>query len=223
MGVFDHDMRSNVVYCSPEVHQIYGWPPDLVARLEMFGEHAHPDDRRSATRPSRAPTTRRATAATTTSTASSAPTASSAGCTRARRRSSRGPAHARKAARVIGAITDITDARAALALLRDREDRLRRAETAQKKAEAGLLANQERLAQAVRLGRLGIFDHDHATGAGVLVARTAGDLWNRPGRRRRVGNPLPATSTRRIARARRPPWCARTTRRATAASTSSTA
>ena len=40
--------------------------------------------------------------------------------------------------------------------------------TAQKQAEAALLANQERLAQAVRLGRLGIFDHDHATGAMYL-------------------------------------------------------
>src|SRR6185369_9786183 len=36
--------------------------------------------------------------------------------------------------------------------------------TAQKRADAALLANQERLAQAVRLGRLGIFDHDHAMG-----------------------------------------------------------
>ena len=36
--------------------------------------------------------------------------------------------------------------------------------SAQKQAQAALEANQERLAQAVRLGRLGIFDHDHVTG-----------------------------------------------------------
>ena len=36
--------------------------------------------------------------------------------------------------------------------------------TAQKQAETALVANEERLRQAVRLGRLGIFDHDHASG-----------------------------------------------------------
>ena len=183
-----------------------------------------------------------------------------------------GTGDARKPGRVIGAITDVTEARGALGLLRDREDRLRRAEslarmghfsldpdggnasfslgnkllfgfepdsnpafadflarihpadgprlaaafahateestgfdiefrvlrpdgetslrslvectpdaagrvrffgtnidvTAQKQAQAELVANQERLAQAVRLGRLGIFDHDHATGVMYL-------------------------------------------------------
>ena len=269
MGVFDHDMRSDVVYCSPEVHQIFGWPPDIEVRLEMFSDHAHPDDR----------------------------AARDAAVARAHDPSGdgrynflyrlvrangvvrwvhtrsqtffKGARGSRKAARTIGAITDVTEARAALALLRDREDRLRRAErlarmghfsvdpdggnaiwsagnkvlfgfdpdsnpsfgeltgrlhpadaprlaaeferatrtrsgfecefrvirpdgeaslrslvectttesggvrffgtnidvTAQKRAEAALLANQERLAQAVRLGRLGIFDHNHATGA----------------------------------------------------------
>jgi two-component system, cell cycle sensor histidine kinase and response regulator CckA len=267
MGVFDHDMRSDVVYCSPEVYEIYGWPSDLVVTLDMFSTHAHPDDR----------------------------VARDAEVARAHDPSGDGRYNyqyriiradgairwvhtrsqtffkttrgARKGVRVIGAITDITDARAALGLLRDREDRLRRAEslarmghfsldpdggnavwssgnkvlfgfdpesspsfdefigrmhpedvprmaaafahatetatgfeaefrvvrpdgevslrslvecmnedgrirffgtnidvTAQKRAEAGLLANQERLAQAVRLGRLGIFDHNHVTG-----------------------------------------------------------
>ena len=37
--------------------------------------------------------------------------------------------------------------------------------TAQKQAETALVVNEERLRQAVRLGRLGIFDHDHASGA----------------------------------------------------------
>jgi PAS domain S-box-containing protein len=36
--------------------------------------------------------------------------------------------------------------------------------TAQKRAEAALAASEERLLQAIRLGRLGIFDHDHRTG-----------------------------------------------------------
>jgi two-component system cell cycle sensor histidine kinase/response regulator CckA len=268
MGVFDHDTRSNVVYCSPEVHQIYGWPPDLEVRLEMFSEHAHPDDRA----PRDAAVAR-----------AHDPRGDGrynhqyrivrgdGGVRWVHTRSQsffKGSGAARKAVRVIGAITDVTDARAALGLLRDREDRLRRAETlarmghfsldpdggnavwspgnralfgfdpestptfaemmarlhpadaprlasafarateaaagfeiefrvlrpdgetslrslvecmtdggrlrffgtnvdvtAQKKAEAALVANQERLAQAVRLGRLGIFDHDHVTGA----------------------------------------------------------
>src|ERR1051325_11312783 len=45
IGVFDHDVRSDVVYCSPEVHQNFGFPPELVVAVEMFSEHAHPDDR----------------------------------------------------------------------------------------------------------------------------------------------------------------------------------
>jgi two-component system cell cycle sensor histidine kinase/response regulator CckA len=267
MGVFDHDTKSNVVYCSPEVHLIYGWPADLVATLEMFGEHAHPDDRAprdAAVKRAHDPRgdgrynhQYRIVRA-------------DGGVRWVHTRSQtffKGSGAARKAARVIGAITDVTDARAALGLLRDREDRLRRAETlarmghfsldpdggnaiwspgnkalfgfdvesnptfpeliarlhpadaprlaaafaratetasgfeiefrvlrpegetslrslvecmteggrirffgtnvditAQKRAEAALLANQERLAQAVRLGRLGIFDHDHVTG-----------------------------------------------------------
>jgi two-component system, cell cycle sensor histidine kinase and response regulator CckA len=269
MGVFDHDTSSNVVYCSPEVHQIYGWAPDVVATLEMFGERAHPDDR--------AP--RDAAIARAHDPQGDGGYSHQYRIVRAdggirwvHTRSQTffsGSGAARKAARIIGAITDVTDARAALGLLRDREDRLRRAEslarmghfsldpdgsnavwspgnkalfgfdaesnptfaeliarlhpadaprlaaafarateaaagfeiefrvlrpdgeetslrslvecmteggrlrffgtnvdvTAQKKAEAALVANQERLAQAVRLGRLGIFDHDHVTGA----------------------------------------------------------
>ena len=268
MGVFDHDMRSNVVYCSPEVRQIYGWPPDFVARLEMFGEHAHPDDRQE----------RDAAVARAHDPAGDGRysfqyriirTDGTVRWVHTRSQTFfKGSGAARKPVRVIGAITDVTEARAALELLRDREDRLRRAETlarighfsldpdggnavwsagnkvlfgfsedatptfsdflarlhpadaprlaeafarateartgfeiefrvlrpdgeaslrslvecvvegghvrffgtnldvtAQKQAEAGLVANQERLAQAVRLGRLGIFDHDHATGA----------------------------------------------------------
>jgi two-component system, cell cycle sensor histidine kinase and response regulator CckA len=267
MGVFDHDMRSNVVYCSPEVHQIYGWAPDFVARLEMFGEHAHPEDRQE-----RDAAVARAhdpegdgrysfqyRIIRTDGTVRWVHTRSQTFF--------QGSGPARKPVRVIGAITDITEARAALARLRDREDRLRRAErlarighfsldpdggnavwspgnnvlfgfgsdsnpsfeeliarihpadaprlaeafaraaeaatdfefefrvlrpegetslrsliecvteggrvrffgtnldvTAQKQAEAGLLANQERLAQAVHLGRLGTFDHNHVTG-----------------------------------------------------------
>ncbi|HZI81262.1 MAG TPA: PAS domain S-box protein [Vicinamibacterales bacterium] len=268
MGVFDHDMRSNVVYCSPEVHQIYGWPADLVATLDMFGEHTHPDDR----------VQRDAAVAQAHDPAGDGRynfqyrIVRTDGAVRwVHTRSQtffKGSGAARKPARVIGAITDVTDARAALGLLRDREDRLRRAETLarmghfsvdpdggnaiwstgnkllygfetdsnpsfndfvarlhpldrprlaaafasaaeerrnfeiefrvirpegeanlrglvectadadghlrffgtnidvtdQKRTEAALLANQERLAQAVRLGRLGIFDHDHATG-----------------------------------------------------------
>ena len=45
MGVFDHDTRSDVVYCSPEVHQIFGWPPELEVTVDLFGARAHPDDR----------------------------------------------------------------------------------------------------------------------------------------------------------------------------------
>src|SRR5262245_26032712 len=45
MGIFDHDTRSEVVYCSPEVHQIFGWPPDQVVTVGMLSAHAHPDDR----------------------------------------------------------------------------------------------------------------------------------------------------------------------------------
>jgi PAS domain S-box-containing protein len=269
MGVFDHDMRSDVVYCSPEVHEIFGFPSDLVVTVDMFSAHAHPDDRAARD-------------------AAVALAHDPAGDGRynfqyriirrdgvmrwVHTRSQTfftGQRGARKPVRVIGAITDVTDARAALGLLRDREDRLRRAEslarmghfsldpgggngiwstgnkqlfgfdadanpsfadfmarlhpldrprlaaafaraseerrnfeiefrvirsggeahlrslvecttdvagrlrffgtnidvTGQKQAEAALLANQERLAQAVRLGRLGIFDHDHATGA----------------------------------------------------------
>jgi two-component system, cell cycle sensor histidine kinase and response regulator CckA len=267
MGVFDHDMRSDVVYCSPEVHEIYGWPSDVVARLEMFGQHAHPDDRAE-----RDEAVARA----------HDPKGDGRynhqyriirtdGAVRwVHTRSQtffKGTGAARKAVRVTGAITDVTAARAALALLREREDRLRRAErlarmghfsldpdggnavwspgnkvlfgfdpesepsfdelvarihradvsrvaaaftqgtqagtgfeiefrvvrsdgeatlrslvecvleggrlrffgtnidvTAQKRADAALLANEERLAQAVRLGRLGIFDHNHVTG-----------------------------------------------------------
>jgi PAS domain S-box-containing protein len=269
MGVFDHDMKSGVVYCSPEVHQIFGWPADLEVRLEMLSGRAHPDDRAM----------RDAAIA-------RAHDPSGDGRYNCQYRIVRpdgavrwvhtrsqtffkGTRGSRKAARTIGAITDVTEAREALALLRDREDRLRRAEslarmghfsvdpdggnaiwspgnkllfgfdpdsnpsfeeltarlhpadaprlaaefaqatktrtgfesefrvlrpdgeaslrslvectatesgavrffgtnidvTAQKRAEAALLANQERLAQAVRLGRLGIFDHNHATGA----------------------------------------------------------
>ena len=268
MGVFDHDLRSDVVYCSPEVHQIFGWPADVEVTIDMFSALAHPDDRAG-----RDDAVTRAH--------------DPAGDGRynflyrlvrtdgelrwVHTRSQtffKGARGVRKAVRVIGAITDVTDAHAAIALLRDREDRLRRAETlarmghfslepdggnaiwstgnkllygfdadsdptfeefverlhpadrprlaaafaqaaaeqrnfeiefrvirpdgeaslrslvesttdasgavrffgtniditAQKKTEAALLANQERLAQAVRLGRLGIFDHDHATG-----------------------------------------------------------
>ena len=268
MGVFDHDTRSDVVYCSPEVHQIFGWPPELEVTVDLFSARAHPDDRAA----------RDAAVA-------GAHDPSGDGRYNFQYRIVRadgavrwvhtrsqtfftGSRAARKAARVIGAITDVTEAREALALLRDREDRLRRAETLarmghfsldpdggnavwstgnkllygfdadasptfeqfvahihpadrprmaaafaqatrerrnfeiefrvirpdgeanlrglvecitdaegrvrffgtnidvtdQKRTEAALLANQERLAQAVHLGRLGIFDHDHTTG-----------------------------------------------------------
>jgi PAS domain S-box-containing protein len=280
MGVFDHDLRSPVVYCSPEVHQIFGWPPDIEVTLEMISAQAHPDDR----------------------------AARDAAVERAHDPSGDGRYNllyrlvradgevrwihtrsqtffkdsraGRKATRVIGAITDVTEAQAAIALLRDREDRLRRAETLarmghfsadpdggnaiwssgnnvlygfhpdsnptfeeflarlhpadrprlaaafaaaaadrrnfeiefrvirpdgvaslrslvecttdaagglrffgtnidvtdQQQTETLLLANQERLAQAVRLGRLGIFDHDHATGA-IYMSPEQRAIW----------------------------------------------
>ena len=117
MGVFDHDMRSNVVYCSPEVHQIYGWPPDLVARLDMFGEHAHPDDRQE----------RDAAVARAHDPAGDGRynyqyrivrTDGTVRWVHTRSQTFfKGSGAARKAVRVIGAITDITDARAALGLL----------------------------------------------------------------------------------------------------------
>jgi len=268
MGVFDHDTRSDVVYCSPEVHQIFGWPLELEVTIDLLSARAHPDDR----------TARDAAVARAHDPAGDGRynfqyrIVRPDGVVRwVHTRSQtffKGSRAARKAARVIGAITDVTDARAALALLQDREDRLRRAEslarmghfsldpdggnaiwstgnkllygfeadeepsfadfaarlhpvdrprvaaafaratqerrnfeiefrvmrpdgeanlrglvectvddsgrvrffgtnidvTAQKRADAALLANQERLAQAVRLGRLGIFDHDHAMG-----------------------------------------------------------
>jgi PAS domain S-box-containing protein len=267
MGVFDHDMRSDVVYCSPEVHQIFGFPPELVVKVDAFSAHAHPDDRAA----------RDAAVARAHDPASDGRYSHQYRIVRAdgairwvHTRSQtffEGTGAARRGARVIGAITDVTEARAAMSMLRDREDRLRRAETlarmghfsldpdganaiwstgnnvlfgfdpesnpsfdelfarlhpadaprlaaafargaaeqsgfeiefrvirpdgeaslrslvectidagrvrffgtnvdvtAQKRAEAALLDNQERLAQAVRLGRLGIFDHDHVSG-----------------------------------------------------------
>jgi len=265
MGLFDHDTRSDVVYCSPEIHQIFGFPVDLVVTIAMFSEQAHPGDRAArdvAVARAHDPSgdgrynfqyriIRRDGVTRWVHTRSQTFFTDTPG--------------GRVPARVIGAITDVTDARAAVVLLRDREDRLRRAETlarmghfsldpdggnavwstgnkliygfaadsnpsfpdfvsrlhpvdrprlaaafaraaqdrknfelefrvirpdgeahvrtlveyttdgervrffgtniditAQKQAEAALLANQERLAQAVRLGGLGIFDHDHA-------------------------------------------------------------
>ena len=79
MGVFDHDLRTNAVYCSPEVHELYGWPEGLVATVEMFDDYTHPDDRAQRTAAVAAPTTATATAATASSTASSAPAARCAG------------------------------------------------------------------------------------------------------------------------------------------------
>jgi len=268
MGVFDHDTRSDVVYCSPEVHQIFGWPPELEVTVDLFSTQAHPDDRAA----------RDAAVARAHDPSGDGRYNFQYRVVRAdgvirwvHTRSQtffKGSRAARKAARVIGAITDVTEARAAQALLRDREDRLRRAETLarmghfsldpgggnavwstgnkllygfeadsnpsfadfvarlhpldrprvaaafaraaeerqdfeiefrvlrpegeanlrglvecitdaeghvrffgtnidvtdRKRTEAALLANQERLAQAVHLGRLGIFDHDHTTG-----------------------------------------------------------
>jgi PAS domain S-box-containing protein len=269
MGVFDHDIPNNHVYCSPEVHAIYGWPEGLVATLEMFDDHTHPDDRRH----------RNSVVARAHDPAHDgrysleyrivrADGAIRWVNTRAQTFFEENSA-SRVAVRVIGAITDVTEARAARELLQDREDRLRRAETlarmghftldgdgseavwsegnkllfgfladsspsfddlfgrlhpddvprlrdafgraaadctgfeiefrivrpdgertirslvectrhadtgrvrffgtnldvtAQKLAESALLVNEERLLQAVRLGRLGIFDHDHVTG-----------------------------------------------------------
>ncbi|HEV8396568.1 MAG TPA: PAS domain S-box protein [Vicinamibacterales bacterium] len=280
MGVFDHDLRSDVVYCSPEVHQIFGWPPDLEVSLDMLSARAHPEDRAD----------RDAAVARAHDPAGDGRYDFQYRIVRAdgairwvHTRSQtffKGTRAARKAARVIGAITDVTEARAALALLQDREDRLRRAETlarmghfsldpdggnavwstgnkllygfeadatpsfddfvsrlhpadrprlaaafaraaaehdnfeiefrvirpegeaylrslvecttdaagrvrffgtnidvtAQKQAEAGLIANQERLAQAVRLGRLGIFDHNHVTGE-MYVSPEQRAIW----------------------------------------------
>jgi PAS domain S-box-containing protein len=269
MGLFDHDLHGDVVYCSPELHAIYGWPSGVTATLEMFDQHTHPDDREP-----RAAAMARA----------HAPDGdgrysieyrivrSDGGVRWVNTRAQTffdGDGASRRAVRVIGAITDVTDVRAARELLQDREDRLRRAEalarmghftldgkgtnaiwsdgnkvlfgfspdsspsfedlysrlhpddvprlleaftrasndcqgfavefrivrpdggeaiinslvectrlpdgvvrffgtnidiTAQKHAEAALRANEERLQEAVRLGRLGIFDHDHASG-----------------------------------------------------------
>ena len=129
MGVFDHDMKSDVVYCSPEVHQIFGWPLDLEVRLEMLSGRAHPDDRAM----------RDAAIALAHDPSGDGRYSCQYRIVRAdgavrwvHTRSQtffKGARGARKAARTIGAITDITEARAALALLRDREDRLRRAES----------------------------------------------------------------------------------------------
>jgi PAS domain S-box-containing protein len=269
MGVFDHDIPNNHVYCSPEVHAIYGWPEGLVATLEMFDDHTHPDDRRH----------RHAVVARAHDPAHDGRYSLEYRIVRAdgavRWVNTRaqtffeGHGASRLAIRVIGAITDVTEARAARELLQDREDRLRRAETlarmghftldgdgthavwsdgnkllfgfpadsspsfddlfgrlhpddvprlreaferaaaerigfeiefrivrpdgqltirsliectrhpdtgrvrffganlditAQKVAESALLVNEERLQQAVRLGRVGIIDHDHVTG-----------------------------------------------------------
>jgi PAS domain S-box-containing protein len=264
MGVFDHDLGSDVVYCSPEVHQIFGWPPGLEVTRGMLNAHAHPGDRAA----------RDAAIARAHDPSGDGRYSFQYRIVRAdgetrwvHTRSQTfftGAEGERTPNRVIGAITDVTEARAAVRTLRDRENSLRRAEylartghfsldpdggngvwssgnkvlfgfdpesapsfddlvarihpgdrarvsaafaeadrsgtgfeiefriirpdgeaslrslvecttegerrrffgtnvdvTAQKRAEAALLANQERLAQAVRLGRLGIFDHDH--------------------------------------------------------------
>ncbi|HWN87225.1 MAG TPA: PAS domain S-box protein [Vicinamibacterales bacterium] len=282
MGVFDHDVRTNAVYCSPEVHAIYGWPAGLVATLERFDQHTHPDDRAQRTdavarahdyegdgRYSLAYRIIRSDG--------------EIRWVNARAQTFfEGSGPARSPVRVIGAITDVTDTRAAAALLQDREDRLRRAETlarmghftlgsdgaeavwsdgnkvlfgfgaestpsfddffarlhpddvprlraafaraaedgtgfeiefrvlrpaggeatihaliectrhpltsrvrffgtnldvtAQRGAEAALLMNEERLRQAVRLGRLGIFDHDHVA-ATVFWSPEQREIW----------------------------------------------
>src|SRR5262245_17353288 len=117
MGVFDHDTRSEVVYCSPEVRQIFGWPPDLVVTAGMFSALAHPDDRAA-----RDDAVARA----------HDPSGDglynfqyrivrSDGVVRWVRSRSQtfftGSGATRKPVRVIGAITDVTDVRAAMALL----------------------------------------------------------------------------------------------------------
>ncbi len=54
MGVFDHDVRTNAVYCSPEVHEIYGWPAGS-GRDPRDVRRAHPSRRPRAAHGRRGP------------------------------------------------------------------------------------------------------------------------------------------------------------------------
>ena len=285
MGVFDHDVRSNAIYCSPEVHGIYGWPEGLVATPEMFDGHTHPDDREQRTDAVARAHDRDGDGRYSLEYRIVRADGAIRWVNTLAQTFFEGHGTGRSVVRVIGAITDVTDMRAALELLQDREDRLRRAETlarmghftldgdgtdviwsdgnkmlfgfspdsnpsfeelfsrlhpddaprlraafarasedrtgfeiefrvvrpdgtiatirslvectrrtdtgrlrffgtnldvtTQKQAEAALVVNEERLRQAVRLGRLGIFDHDHASGDLLLVTRAARDLGPR--------------------------------------------
>jgi len=268
-GIFDHDLQTGTIYCSPELRAMYEFPPDRLITLETFDQRAHPDDRDARAR----------------ALALAHDPAGdgqfkyeyrilredgSVGWVHVKARTYfEGAGRARRAVRVIGAATDVTESKAADQRLREREARLRRAEvltrcghfmvdddrtnifssegnhrlwgfrpgaelqaadyaarihpddvprldaafdqsardgkgfeiefrirppdaaeviarslvecekdvqsgrvrffgttidvTAQKQAEAALAASDERLRQAVHLGRLGIFDHDHRT------------------------------------------------------------
>lgn len=45
IGIFDDDQINGVIYWSPELRKIHGFPPDQVADLTMFIKHLYPDDR----------------------------------------------------------------------------------------------------------------------------------------------------------------------------------
>jgi two-component system cell cycle sensor histidine kinase/response regulator CckA len=45
IGIYDHDQRSDVIYWSPRMREIFGWPADEPVTLERTLACVHPDDR----------------------------------------------------------------------------------------------------------------------------------------------------------------------------------
>ena len=94
--------------------------------------------------------------------------------------------------------------------------------TAQKRAEAALHLNEERLGQAIHLGRLGIFDHDHLSG-NVYWSPEQRAIWGLGPATTSRSTARSTTSTPKTAGGCTKRWHAPTIRPATAPSKSSTA
>lgn len=154
LGIFEHDHRTDLIYVSARMREMWGWSEELPVTVAKFLENVSPDDRERIAEAIRRSHDPEGNGSFDVEFRVLRPDGIAWLICRAQT-FFEGEGSARRPVRTVGAALDITG---------------------RKRAEEALRVSEERLKQAVRVTRLGIFEHDHRTDI-IYWSPLMRDIW----------------------------------------------